>query len=129
MNNHLFPHAILFAAMAACFAVSGCTADIHDNVVHIDATLEMSTDADVTHLHAGEAISLTMSGSGLDADGNFEIYFDDTTSDALVVTAAMQVQVTIPADASMGKHDIICRRHKKDGTPTDLEFTLAITIE
>jgi predicted component of type VI protein secretion system len=129
MSNYLLTRAILVAAMSACFAASGCTADIHDNVVHIDATLDVTTDADVNHLHPGDAIALTITASGLDADGNFEIYFDDTNSDALVVTAALQVEVTIPADADLGKHDIICRRHKKDGTPTDLEFNLSITIE
>ena len=129
MKNHLLPHTILFAAMSACFAVSGCTADIHDNVVHIDATLNMSTTADVNHLHAGDSLALTVTASNLDADGNFEIYFDDTNSDPLLITAALQFDVTLPSSAPTGKHDVICRRHKHDGSPTDLEFTLAITIE
>lgn len=41
----------------------------------------------------------------------------------------MQVSFTIPADAEVGNHGIICRRHKNDGTPTNVEFNLSITIE
>jgi hypothetical protein len=129
MTHHLFSRAALIVAMSAGLVVAGCTADIHDNVVHIDATLQMSTDVDVNHLHAGDAVPLTLSGSGLDDDGHFEFYFDDTDSDAILVSAAMQVSFTIPADAEPGNHGIICRRHKKDGTATDLEFNLAVTIE
>jgi hypothetical protein len=125
----MFPGAILVAAMSVCVVGSGCFPDIHDNVVNIDGTLDVTTDADVDHVKPGEVIKLTINASGLDDDGNFEVYFDTTDSDPLVVSAEMVINVTIPADADTGDHDVICRRHKKDGTPTDLEFSLEITVE
>jgi plastocyanin len=129
------------AAIASSYTTAaGCTANVHDNTVNADAELNFKADAE--EVKPGDSVAVTMNATGVvlvdpnkdpapaDADkaAYFTVYLDDEDSDPLIVTAQASAQVTIPAGTSSGKHHLICRLHKHDGTPTDQQQSVSITV-
>jgi len=134
----------------ALFGVSGCTADIHDNTADVhdnnanidDARVEIESTSDMENVKAGEVVHLNITAQdvflveptatppsdSVQVAGHFEIFLDNTTSSALLVTAKESVDVTIPASTSMGDHKLLCRVDKHDGTPTKVVAELELTV-
>ena len=130
----------LGCALSACTA----TANIHDNTINIpDATVNFTTDADVSNVMPEQMIPIVVAVQNVylvepsatppaehvaDA-GHLQIYLDDVATPPLVVTAQVNVNVTIPAQTPAGNHKLICRVHHHDGTPTDTKFEVSITVK
>jgi hypothetical protein len=130
--------------LVACYAnIHDNTADVHDNNANIeDAEVEMETDVDVDAVEPAQVVTLQIAaqdvflvdpGATPPADrvevaGHFRIYFDDMSSEPILITAEKNVSVTLPATATPGDHKLICRVHKHDGTPTEATFELDLKI-
>jgi hypothetical protein len=122
--------------------LAGC--EVHDNTINIpDATLNVSTGADQENIQPMQAVPVMVQVHNvyliepsatpppehiLDA-GHIKIYLDDESTPPLVVTAQTNVSVTIPANTAPGRHKLICRVHKHDGTPTDTKVDLDINVK
>ena len=133
------------AAWLGC-AASACTAtaNIHDNTVNIpDAMVNFTTDADVSNVMPEQMIPIVVAVQNVypvepsatppaehvaDA-GHVQIDLDDVATPPLVVTAQVNVNVTIPAQTPAGNHKLIRRVHHHDGTPTDTKFEVSITVK
>jgi hypothetical protein len=129
-------------ALSLGMGVAGC--EIHDNTINIpDATLNVSTDADKENVMPMQTIPVMVQVNNvyliepgmtppvehtLDA-GHIKIYLDDESTPPLLVTAQTNVSVTIPANTAPGRHKLICRVHKHDGTKTDTKFDLDINVK
>lgn len=135
---------------AAPLGVCGCTADIHDNTVDVhdnnanieEAEVELSTDVDTDNVQASQTVHVEIAAHDVflidpssepppdrvEVAGHFQFYFDTMSAEPLLVTAEKSVDVTIPADAAMGNHKLICRIHKHDGTPTEATFELDVNV-
>jgi hypothetical protein len=142
----------LFALACTGFglASAGCTADIHDNTADVhdntaninDAQVQVSTAADTDNVQPGQALPLVLVAQDVflispsstpptdqvAVAGHFQLYFDDTSAAPLLITAEESFSVTIPADAAVGDHKVICRVHKHDGTPTQATFELDMKV-
>ena len=120
------------------FVVSSCTAtaNIHDNTINItDATVNFTTYADVSPLvvavqnvYLVEPSATPPAEHVMDA-GHVQIHLDDVATPPLVVTAQVNVNVTIPAQTPAGSHKLICRVHRHDGTPTNTKYEVNITVK
>lgn len=130
-------------ALASAVSVTGCTANVHDNTVSIpNASVQVSTSADTSQVHQGEMLPLKVMVSNVylvdpgatpppdhtDDAGQLAFYIDDDSGSPILVTAQVDVSVTIPQGESAGDHKLICRVQKHDGTPTDTEFSLKFTV-
>ncbi len=119
----------LSVALAASSLGVGCTANIHDNTLNVDAKVDINTDVDVQSLSVGQAVPLTLSADGVtlvdpkatppaghenDA-AYFKVFLDSTSSTELVATASTMVSVTIPQGTKEGPHKLICALAKHDG--------------
>jgi hypothetical protein len=128
------------ALLAGTFAA--CTANIHDNTVNIDATVNVTADIDTKNIAPGQAVPVKAAVTNVylvepsaappaehikDA-AHLQYYIDDTASTAVLVTAQVSASVKIPADIKAGNHKIICRVHKHDGTPTTTVSEINITV-
>lgn len=122
----------------------GCTANIHDNVINIpDATVNATTTADVDNVAPEQMLPIALAVTNvylveptatvppehIEDAGHVQIYLDDTAAPPLVVTAQATVMVQIPKATPAGKHKVLCRVHKHDGTPTSTMFELSITVK
>lgn len=131
---------------AACGGVVGCSANIHDNTVKVDANVSIaaSADVDVNAITPGQGVPLKLSAEGADlvAPGQkvaaaqaqsavyFKVFLDDTSGTELVATASTSVTVTIPPKTPEGHHKLICQLYKHDGDqPTDQEQSLDINVK
>jgi hypothetical protein len=137
----------LRAVLAAC-ALSvvpvgaACTADVHDNTVNINAQLSVNAQGDVEHVNPGSSVALALNVQNATlvdpsatpppehvADAVYiQIYLDDLSSTPILITAQVNVSVTIPAGTSAGSHKLRCRVHKHDGTPTTVVTDVSITV-
>ena len=125
----------------------GCTADVHDNELNTnisldDATVSFDTDVDVDQVQQGESLPIQIKVDGafliepsetpppdkVDIAAHLQFYLDDVDSEALLITAQTSVQFTVPASTPEGDHKVICRLHHHDGTPTDVKFELSIKV-
>ncbi len=134
--------AIIAAAIASICSFGGCTANVHDNTLNTQADLTFHVDVSADHVKPGDSVPITMDATGVvlvepnaqpapaDADkaSFFKIFLDNEDSEPLITTAQMHVQVTIPKDATEGKHHLICRLFKHDGTATDQEQSVSINV-
>jgi hypothetical protein len=132
----------LFGAVASMYAVIGCTADIHDNEVNVDADLTFSADVDADGVKPGDSISVSMKATGVvlvdpddepsapekDKAAYFEIFLDDEDGEPLTVTASATASVTIPSTISKGEHHLICRLKRHDGMPTNQKKEVSFTV-
>ncbi|HEY3500813.1 MAG TPA: hypothetical protein VGK73_39245 [Polyangiaceae bacterium] len=141
---------LAFVGLIASGAPMGCYADIHDNTADVhdnnanieDAEVEMTTDTDMDNVQPAQTVNLqivaqdvflidpgeTPPPDRVQVAGHFQIYFDSTSSEPLLITAEKNVSVTLPASASAGDHKLICRVHKHDGTPTEATFELDLKL-
>ena len=136
--------AVSFALLASGAAM-GCTANIHDNTVDVDAkvSINATADVDVNNVKPGQAVPLTLAADNVTlvdpkekptteqerTAGHFSIFLDDTSSTALTVTASTSVSVTIPQTTKEGPHKLICQLDKADGTPTSTTQSLDIMVK
>lgn len=136
---------LVVSALSAGLGSAACTANIHDNTVNItDPKLTFSTSADTTNITPGQAVPVTMAAQNIflvdpaatppaehvnDA-GYFQIYLDDESTTPILITALVNVSVTIPPATKAGSHKLICRIHKHDGTATAAvqEFSFAVKV-
>jgi hypothetical protein len=148
MRNFILSSAV--CAALALSGVSGCTANVHDNTADIhdnnanidDAEVSMDSTSDMDNVSAGSTVHLDIEAEDVflidpsetpEADrvkvaGHFEIFLDTTSSAALLVTAEKSVDVTIPASTPAGKHKLLCRVDKHDGTATKAVTELELTV-
>ncbi len=136
---------VLIGAMGgAAIGVVGCSANIHDNTVSVDATLDFKVDStvNVNQLKPGDTVAVNMTATGVAlVDPNttpttaqastaayFNIYLDDVNSPPILATASTSVSVKIPPATPPGMHQLICRLQKHDGTPTDQEQSVEINV-
>ncbi len=131
-------------AVTGSFLVLACSADFHDNVVNIpNATVNATANVDadnvmpeqtvpvaltVTNVYLVEPTATPPAEHVLDA-GHVRIYLDDVTTPPLVVTAQVNVDVKIPPQTKAGKHKLICRVHKHDGTATSTKVEVEINVK
>jgi hypothetical protein len=126
-------------------AAVACTANIHDNTITANipnAMVNFTTDADVNNVMPDQTIPIVVAVQNvylidpsmtpppehvMDA-GHLQIYLDDVAMPPLLVTAQVNVSVTVPTHTPAGPHKLICRVHKHDGTPTDTKFEINITV-
>jgi hypothetical protein len=147
MKTNLVRLAFISVCAVAPFA---CTADIHDNTADIhdneanidDAQVEMETDANVEEVKPSQVVQLQINAQDVflidpsetppsdrvEVAGHFRIYFDNMSSEPILITAEKNVSVTLPATATAGDHKLICRVHKHDGTPTEATFELDLKV-
>jgi hypothetical protein len=102
----------------------------------------ISTTLDPPNVNAGTTLPVTADVTGvylLDpsqtppiehrTDAGYLVYtLDDEASTPLLVTAATEVDLTIPASASIGPHTVICRVFRIDGTPTQSFDQLTVGV-
>jgi len=144
---------IINTALCSALALSGaigCTANVHDNTADVhdnnanidDASLEVDSTTDMDQVTPGQAVHLELTAQDVflidpaqtpptdrvKVAGHFEIFLDNTSSTALLVTAQESVDVTIPASTSMGDHKLLCRIDKHDGTATKATAEIAFTV-
>jgi hypothetical protein len=153
MRNFIVSTALVGAL--ACFGVTGCTADVHDNTLDVhdnnanidEAKVEMTSSSDMDNVQAGSSVHVEMAAEDVflldpsatpptdrvKVSGHFEIFLDSTSSTALLVTAEKSVEVTIPASTPPGDHKLICRVDKHDGTATkatsELDLKVVATVK
>ena len=138
MLNRIAHASVVAIFLSTCLTGIACTANIHDNTVNANANVDFAVAAnvDVNNVKPGDSVAVTMNVTGsaklvdpnstptaadVDTASHFQIYLDDTASAPILVTAQTSVSVTVPAKTSPGDHKFICRLHKHDGTPTDVE--------
>jgi hypothetical protein len=137
---------LVFISAVGFMALGGvaCSANIHDNTVNVDAQLDFKVDStvNVDQVKPGESVAVNMSAKGavlVDPNSTpapadvataayFKVFIDDTNGTPLVVTAQASASVKIPEATPSGKHHLICQLFKHDGTPTDQEQTVDITV-
>jgi hypothetical protein len=140
-----FTKALLVSLACSGAAVAGCSADIHDNAVKIDATLTVTANTNVQDVAPGSTIPVTINASNVFpvAPGQtpppehmsdavyFKFFVDDDTSDsaAILVTASLSANVQIKSDTAPGSHKLLCRMYKHDDTPTQTTFSLDFSVK
>lgn len=132
---------VLAGWMSTMLPSWGCNATF-DAMVDINATVRVTTTADVNNVMQGQAIPMTVQVTNVylvepsatppaqqaSTAGHLRVYLDDVDDAALLVTAQTSFNVTIPPSTSPGPHKIICRVHRHDGTPTTTTFDLNINV-
>ena len=130
------------AAIASIGTYGGCTANVHDNTLNVQAELSFKADASTDDVKAGDSVPVTMNATGVvlvepnaqpaasdkDKACFFKVFLDDEGSEPLVATAQTHVQIKIPEGTPKGKHNLICRLFKHDGMPTDSEESISINV-
>lgn len=126
----------LTAAFVRCGG-DGATNDLPN------ATLDLTTDADIDNVVAPADVPLTATVTGVflfdpneppppehagDA-GYLVFHLDDESRPPVLVTSAARVLVPISANTMVGHHDIICRLYRHDGTRTDTDARLTIAVK
>lgn len=139
----LFNRVAFVGAITITWCGLGCTADIHDNTLTAEnPNLQFTTGIDVQHVTAGESVPVQMStdkyylvppdqtppAEHVDDAAYFKIFLDDIGSEPLVITASTSVSVKISETTPPGNHKLRCKIFKHDGTPTDVETDIAITV-
>jgi hypothetical protein len=140
MSKPTYVLAVWLFALVACNTqgdpVDGAT-------THPNATLAVSTTADLMGVRAEQSVPLTIDARNLilvapnvvapadhaDDAVYLEVHLDNESGAPLLVTAETSVSITIPAGTAAGPHVIICRAHDHDdGAPTDVMTTLDLTV-
>ncbi len=131
------------AALGMSVGALGC--DVHDNMLTVDdPKVNFDTDVDTDNVEQGQQVTVHVDVDDAvlvapDAEPPageaktavfVEIHMDDTDSEPLLITAEASATVTIPADTSPGKHNLICQVHRHDdGEPTGQESTIEINVK
>ena len=134
----------LGVAVALGVSVASLGCDVHDNVLNVDdPKVNFDTDVDTDNVEQGQQVTVNIDvdeavlvapeaqppEGQADAAVFVQIHLDDTDSEPLLVTAEATATVTIPADTSPGKHELICAVHRHDNKePTGQESTIEIEV-
>ena len=125
-------------------AVASCSANIHDNTIDIrDAKVSLNTNVDANNVAPGQVIpimltvekiylidpAMTPPPEHVEDAGHVQVYLDDTSKPPILITAEVNISVTIPPETKAGNHRLICRLHKHDGTPTTTQTEIAIVVK
>ena len=133
------------ATLTAIVPLTACSADIHGNAVNVNATVSVTSSIDVKNVQPGEAMPVHVAVSNVTlVDPNetppanvtdaayLAFYIDSTDNQPIMVTAQVDVSVTIPPTEPDGDHKLLCRVNKHDGTPTtsvsELDFTVHASV-
>jgi hypothetical protein len=139
--------AFVSALTGAC-GLAGCSADVHDNTLDVhdnnaninDAKVEIQATSD--SVDAGQNCHVEVMAEDVflcdpstdpppdrvQVAGHLEFFLDSTSSTALLVTAQESVDVPIPPATPAGKHKLLCRVDKHDGTPTKATSEIDINV-
>jgi hypothetical protein len=124
-----------------CCGLAGC--NIHDNTINIpNATINATTDASASAVAPSQSVPITVvvqnvylidpaatpPADHVNDAGHLQIYLDNVDTTPLLITAETMFSVTIPPATPPGPHNLVCRFHKHDGTPTTTEVNVAITV-
>lgn len=136
--------AFLALPMTAAVVASGCSANIHDNVINIpNATINASADIDVDNVMPDQTVPITVNVENvyliapdmtpppehMEDAGHINVYLDTTANPPIAVSAEAKINVKIPADTKPGKHRLICRVHKHDDRPTNKSTEINIEVK
>lgn len=136
-------HRIALLGLGAGFLMS---CDVHDNTINIPGAsinATVNADVDVMAVTPGQAVPVMITVEKIylieptmtpppeykDTAGHVRVYMDDTSKPELLITAQANFTVPIPADTKPGRHKIICRAHKHDGTPTSHRKEIDIEVK
>lgn len=131
-----------FALICSAGMVGACTADVHDNTLNVEnPDVSFTTTADVNNIHQGQSVPVEIQTSAFPVAPDqtpppehthdavfFKIFLDDPDSQELIVTAAISVNVTIPAATPPGKHELICKTFSHDGEDTGSDSSIDINV-
>lgn len=131
----------LASAAVACFWATGCDFALSGSLTP-KGTFNVDPSVDTDNISAGQEVQVTLTAENVflidpaetpppeheEDAGHFQIYLDDVDSEPLLITAEVNVTVTVPADIEPGAHKLKCRIHKHDGTPTDTVIEVNITV-
>ena len=136
----------LSSCLTSIIPIAACSADIHGNAVNVNATVMIASSVDLKNVQPGEAMPVHVAVSNVTlvepnvtppanvTDAAYLEFFIDSTDDApILITAQVDVNVTIPTTEPDGDHKLLCRVHKHDGTPTtsvsELDFTVRASVQ
>lgn len=132
-----------FVVALACLNLMACAGDIIDDTTQFPgAFVSISTTVDPPDVYAGELLPVTANVEGVfllapaieppvehRTDSGYLVYtLDDESTTPLLVTAELDVTLTIPASTTAGTHTIICRIFRSNGTPTATFDQLTIGV-
>jgi hypothetical protein len=137
-------HGVAFLALpvAGAFLAGGCT--VNGNINIPNATINATVDTDiVNNVMAEQTVpimldvqnvylihpDMTPPAEEMERAGHVRVYLDSTSNEPILITAEAMVNVKIPADTKPGKHKLICRLHKHDGTPTSTSKEISIDVK
>ena len=144
------PSRVAILALAGCLTtlvpIAACSADIHGNAVNVNATVMITSSVDLKNVQPGEAMPVHAAVSNVTlvapnvtppstvTDAAFlEFFIDSTDNQPILVTAQVDVNVTIPTTEPEGDHKLMCRVHQHDGTPTtsvsEIDFTVHASVQ
>lgn len=131
--------------IVAIAAAASCTANFNGDINIPDAKINVTTnaDVDVNNVMPEQTIPVMLTVTNVylvdpmatpppeppQEPGHVRIYLDDVAMPPLVITAEVNVNVKIPAETKPGKHRLICRVHKHDGTPTSTTQEIEINVK
>jgi len=127
--------------------LAGATAcNVHDNTFTANipnATINATADANATTVAPAQQVAVTVTTANVyliapDATpppehasdaAQINVYLDNTDEPPLLVTAEAMFNVMIPSTCPAGKHKLICRVHKHDGTPYGMPTSVEQTVD
>lgn len=131
--------------IVAMAAAASCTTNINGDINIPDAKINVTTsaDVDIQNVMPDQTIPVTLMVTNVylvdpmatpppeppQEPGHVRIYLDDVSTPPLLITAEVNVNVKIPAETKPGKHKMICRVHKHDGTPTSTKQEIEINVK
>jgi hypothetical protein len=129
----------------AVATAASCTTNINGDINIPNATVNVTTsaDVDINNVMPEQTIPVMLTVTNVylidpmmtpppeppQEPGHVRIYLDDVATPPLVITAEVNVSVKIPAETKPGKHRLICRVHKHDGTPTSTKQEIEINVK
>ena len=144
MRTALFRAIFAVSIATCCVATAGCTIDdLTVNVKDPKVNVDVDADVDLENVTQGETIPIHIEAENVylvdpnedppaeheDDAGHIQIYLDDFDSEPLLITAEVDVQLTISESVEPGDHTIKCRVHKHDGSATSAVFDIKITVK
>lgn len=129
--------ATLCVSLIALVACGPITVNIKDPRVTFNTTAnvdEINVDESVPFTTGATNVYLVEPNETPPADqaanaGHFRVYLDDVNTVAILITAKTNIEVKVPAGTKPGKHKLICRVHKHDGTATTAIYEITITVK
>lgn len=138
---NLLPRLALVGLLSAgAVPLVACNGSL-DAEIDINARINVTTSIDVENVQQGSAVPMTVQVTNVTLvepsatpppnasnPGHLRVYLDDTDETQLLITAQTSFSVNVPAATPPGRHKLICRVHRHDGTPTSTTFELNINV-